>query len=89
MNPNNDQETDLPIGDDTHPSSFWKSRAGIYLIIALTLGGLLLGYEHRVHILSSDWILWLPLLICVGMHFFMHGGHGGHGRHGPKGGDKS
>jgi hypothetical protein len=23
----------------------------------------------------------LPLLICVGMHFFMHRGHGGHGAH--------
>jgi hypothetical protein len=21
----------------------------------------------------------LPLLICIGMHFFMHRGHGGHG----------
>jgi hypothetical protein len=24
----------------------------------------------------------LPLLICVGMHFFMHRGHGGHSGHG-------
>ncbi|WP_244867689.1 DUF2933 domain-containing protein [Vannielia litorea] len=46
------------------------------------MGGLLLGYEHRVHIFASDWVLWLPLLICVGMHVFMHGGHGGHGGHG-------
>ncbi|GHE05961.1 hypothetical protein U879_05445 [Defluviimonas sp. 20V17] len=68
---------------------FWKSRAGVYLIVALALGGLLLGYEHRVHIFASDWILWLPLLICVGMHFFMHGGHGGHGGHGSDGNDKS
>jgi hypothetical protein len=30
-------------------------------------------------------LLWLPLLLCVGMHFFMHGGHGGHG--GKHGGD--
>ena len=59
--------------------SFWRSRAGIYLIVALVVGGLLLGYEHRVHILGSNWLLWLPLLLCVGMHFFMHGGHGGHG----------
>jgi hypothetical protein len=21
----------------------------------------------------------LPILICLGMHFFMHRGHGGHG----------
>lgn len=64
---------------------FWKSRAGIYLIVALALGGLLLGYEHRAHIFGSQLILFLPLLICVVMHFFMHGGHGGHGGHGNHG----
>lgn len=58
---------------------FWRSRTGISLIVALVVGGLMLGYEHRVHILGSSWLLYLPLLICVGMHFFMHGGHGGHG----------
>nr|WP_281378349.1 DUF2933 domain-containing protein [Yoonia ponticola] len=53
----------------------------------MAVGGLLLGYEHRVHILSSGLLIWLPLLLCVGMHFFMHGGHGGHGGHG-KGDDQ-
>jgi hypothetical protein len=24
----------------------------------------------------------LPLILCVGMHMFMHGGHGGHGHPG-------
>ncbi len=65
--------------EDTRPPSFWRSRAGFYLIVALVLAGLLLGYEHRVHIYESDLLLWLPLLICVGMHFFLHGGHGGGG----------
>ncbi|MBA5775525.1 DUF2933 domain-containing protein [Stappia sp. F7233] len=74
--------------DRPQPPSFWRSRTGAYLIVALALGGLLLAFEHRVHILASEWLLWLPLLICVGMHFFMHGGHGGHGSHG-SGGDKS
>ena len=32
-----------------------------------------------MHIFASQWVLFLPLLICVGMHFFMHGGPGGHG----------
>ena len=68
--------------------SFWSSRTGISLIVALLLGGLMLGYEHRVHILGSDWLLWLPLLLCVGMHFFMHGGHGGHGGKHGRGGQK-
>ena len=69
----------------TPPHSFWRSRAGIYLIVALAVGGLLLGFEHRVHILGSGLLIWLPLLLCVGMHFFMHGVHGGHG----PGGDKT
>lgn len=56
--------------------SFWRSRAGIYLIVGVAIGGLLLGYEHRIHVLGSNWLLLLLLLICVGMHFFMHGGHG-------------
>lgn len=71
--------------EETSPApSFWRSRAGIYLIVALVVGGLLLGYEHRVHIFGSNWLLWLPLLLCVAMHFFMHGGHGGHGGEGDK-----
>jgi Protein of unknown function (DUF2933) len=74
--------------EPTKPPSFWRSRSGAYLIVTLVIGGLLLGYEHRVQIFGSEWLLWLPLLICVGMHFFMHGGHGGHGGHG-SGGDKA
>lgn len=71
--------------EEPYPTpSFWRSRTGVYLIVALVVGGLLLGYEHRVHILGSNWLLWLPLLLCVGMHFFMHGGHGGHGGGGDK-----
>ncbi len=71
---------DHPV-EQVRPQSFWRSRAGTYLIVALVVAGLLLAYEHRAHILGSSWLLWLPLLICVGMHFFMHGGHGrsGHG----------
>ena len=31
-------------------------------------------------VLFSNWILIALLLVCVGMHFFMHGRHGhGHG----------
>lgn len=66
--------------------SFWKSRAGVVLITFLAVAGLLLAYEHRVHLFTGDWWLAGLLLLCVGMHFFMHGGHGGHGRSGPNGG---
>lgn len=65
-------------------SGFWKSRAGISLIIALIIAALLLGFEHRIHIFAGNGFLVLLLLGCGVMHLFMHGGHGGHG-----GGDKS
>ena len=79
-----DHENTKAIREGSQSSS-WKSRTGIILIVAMVIAGLLVGYEHRVHILSSELLLWLPLLVCVGMHFFMHGGHGGHGS---GGGDK-
>lgn len=57
--------------------SFWKSRAGISLIIALAVAALLLGFEHRVHLFAGNGLLVLLLLGCGVMHLFMHGGHGG------------
>ncbi len=70
---------DQPIGQ-----SFWRSRSGVTLIVVLSVLGFLLVYEHRVHIMGSGLLIWLLLLICVGVHFFMHGGHGGHGSDGDK-----
>jgi hypothetical protein len=65
----------------TPPSgSFWRSRAGIVLIAFLAVSGLLLTYEHRAHVFTGNGILIVLLLVCVGMHLFMHGGHGGGGR---------
>ena len=57
---------------------FWKSRFGMALIVFLAITGILVAFEHREHILTSDWSLGLLLLVCVGMHLFMHAGHGGH-----------
>jgi len=62
----------------SQPPSFWKSKAGITLLVFLGVAGLLLAYEHRVHILTGNAFLVLLLLACVGMHLFMHGGHDGH-----------
>lgn len=76
--PQSSDDTDTPDADVQRPS-YWRTKAGRYMIIALTVSGLLLGYENRAVILSSGLLLWLPLLLCVGMHFFMHKGHGGHG----------
>lgn len=73
-----------PIRQPKPARSFWRSRFGISLIIALAIAAVLLGFEHRVHIFAGNGFLALLLLGCVVMHLFMHGGHGGHG-----GGDKS
>lgn len=56
---------------------FWKSRTGVVLIAFLAIAGLLLAYEHRIHIFTGNGFLVGLLLACVVMHFFMHGGHGG------------
>jgi hypothetical protein len=57
---------------------FLFSRYGLILAGFLAVAGYFLWAEHQAHILGN-----LPLIlilgVCVGMHFFMHGGHGGHG----------
>ena len=53
-----------------------KTRAGLVLIGFLVVAGVLLFTEHRAHVLGL--LVWLPLLACPLMHFFMHGGHGHH-----------
>ncbi|WP_422022321.1 DUF2933 domain-containing protein [Pyruvatibacter mobilis] len=62
----------------SHPR-FWRSRAGIVLLIFLGIAGFLLLYEHRAHVFTGNGILIGLLAVCIGMHLFMHGGHGGHG----------
>jgi len=83
MTPHESSQTD-PTRPPKPTQSFWRSRFGISLIIALAIAAVLLGFEHRVHIFVGNGFLALLLLGCVVMHLFMHGGHGGHG-----GGDKS
>lgn len=53
-----------------------KAKAGFVLIGFLIIAGVLLFTEHRAHVLGL--LIWLPLLACPLMHFFMHGGHGHH-----------
>ncbi|MDP2357022.1 MAG: DUF2933 domain-containing protein [Beijerinckiaceae bacterium] len=70
-----------PLGPKLNDGSrrpFLNSPSGIALCVFLALGGVFLWIEHRVHVLGALPLL-LPLLICIGMHFFMHRGHGGHG----------
>lgn len=63
--------------------SFWNTPAGFAVCVFLAIAGVLIWLEHRTHILGALPLL-LPLIICVGMHFFMHRGHSGH--HGSGGG---
>lgn len=58
---------------------FWRSPAGVALGVFLGIAALFLILEHSAHLLGA-WPL-LFLLLCGGMHFFMHGGHGGHRSH--------
>ncbi|MEX0759039.1 MAG: DUF2933 domain-containing protein [Tistlia sp.] len=71
-----------PDHDASPPGGFWRSRSGLFLIAFLVVSGLLLTYEHRVHLLAGEGALVLLLLACIGMHIFMHGGRGGHGDRG-------
>jgi len=58
----------------------WSTPLGITLGVFLAVAAVLLWLEHRAHILGALPLL-LPLLICIGMHFFLHGKHGGRGGH--------
>lgn len=64
-----------PKGDESQ-QPLLKTPAGLAICVFLAAAGVLLVFEHRVHLLGA-WPL-LFLLVCGGMHFFMHRGHGGH-----------
>lgn len=70
-------DDDWKAQDGKKISNFWKTRAGLVLIGFAAIAGLLLAYEHRIHLLTGNGPLLLFLLFCIGMHFFMHSGHGG------------
>lgn len=68
--------------DNEHSGSplFWRSPAGLTLLVAAAVGGFLLFTEHRAHVLGV--VPYALLLACPLMHMFMHHGHhhGGRGR---------
>jgi hypothetical protein len=67
-------------------SSFLRSPTGIALCVFLAVAALLLLLEHGAHVLGA-WPL-LLLLLCVGVHFFMHRGHSHGGSHDGGGGPR-
>lgn len=60
-------------------SPFWRSKAGVILIMLIAIGAFYLVREHFGHV--SPYLPYLILLVCPVMHFFGLG-HGGHSRHG-------
>lgn len=66
-------------------AAFWRSPAGLTLVVFLVVGAVYLLLEHSAHVLGV-WPL-LVILPCLFMHLFMHKGHGGGHGHGG-GGDE-
>jgi len=58
--------------------SFWRSPAGMTLLVAVAVGGFYLLTEHTAHVFGA--LPYLLVLACPLMHVFMHRGHhhGGH-----------
>ncbi len=48
-------------------------------LLFLAIGAYFLWTEHRAHVI--EYLPFVFLFACVGIHFFMHGSHGGHGGH--------
>ena len=59
---------------------WWRDRTKWPFAVFLAIGAYFLWTEHQAHVI--EFLPWLLLLGCVGMHLFMHGGHrrggGGH-----------
>lgn len=65
--------------DHSEPPPFWRSPAGLTLLVAAAVGGFYLVTEHTAHLFGA--LPYLIILACPLMHIFMHHGHG-HGGHG-------
>jgi hypothetical protein len=67
--------------DHEHPEppSFWRSPAGLALLVAVAAGGFYLVTEHTAHLFGA--LPYLIILACPLMHLFMHRRHGPDGHH--------
>ena len=54
-------------------TSWWRNRSSLALAVFLVVAGYFLWTEHRAHVI--EFLPWLLILGCIGMHLFMHGGH--------------
>ncbi len=71
----------MDTNENNKPRGLQLPRNQIALAVFLVIGGYFLWTEHQAHLLGALPLI-LILAVCIGMHFFMHGGHG----HGPHGG---
>jgi len=58
--------------------SFWRSSAGLTLLMAFAAVAFYLLTEHTAHVFGA--LPYVFLLACPLMHVFMHRGHGRKGR---------
>lgn len=59
---------------------WWRNPTKLPLAVFLAIAGYFLWTEHQAHVIQ--FLPWILVLGCVGMHFFMHGGHGHGSDHG-------
>jgi hypothetical protein len=59
---------------------WWRDRAKLTFGVFLAIAAYFLWTEHQAHVI--EFLPWVLILGCVGMHLFMHGGHDSHGHGG-------
>ncbi len=59
-------------------TSWWRNRTRLTFVGFLLIGAYFLWTEHRAHVI--EFLPWIFILGCFGMHLFMHAGHG-HAEH--------
>lgn len=65
--------------DHEQAPSFWRSPAGLTLLVAIAVAGFYLLTEHTAHVFGA--LPYLLVLACPLMHVFMHRGHGHGAQH--------
>ena len=61
------------IAMDDQPIPWWRNPSKLLFGVFLVIGAYFMWTEHRAHVI--EWLPWVLVLACVGMHLFMHGGH--------------
>ena len=54
-------------------ASPWRRGYKLPLVVLLAIAGYFLWTEHKAHVI--EFLPWLLVLGCIGMHLLMHRGH--------------